>query len=204
MKPYLRVTLGYALFGVTWILVSDQVVAAVGRDSHSLSHFQTMKGALYVLASAALVYGLSRKAFEQQAAAQREREQFFHKTIEGSHHILMNYLNSMQLLTLEAENCPAMDPATLKTATAPPPRPRSRNVSLKSNTSPPRASMPWCIATSGINSPAGRKKLPESKDWSCPPQRIVSARSFRVSGVKFSPFAHRLQAGGFRLNSCLP
>ena len=116
MKPYLRVTLGYALFGVTWILVSDQVVAAVARDSLSLSHFQTMKGAFYVLASAALVYGLSRKAFEQQAAAQREREQFFHKTIEGSHHILMNYLNSMQLLTLEAENCPAMDPATLKTA----------------------------------------------------------------------------------------
>ncbi len=114
MKPYLRVTLGYLAFGITWILASDHVATVIAGSLHDLASFQTFKGLLYVGLSALLIWWLTRQAFKVHAAQQREKAAVFHKTIEGSHHILLNYLNQMQLMTEEAEKCPGFDPQTLK------------------------------------------------------------------------------------------
>jgi hypothetical protein len=114
MKSYLRVTLGYFAFGVAWILISDQVVELFTADIRALSWFQTVKGACYVLASSVLIWALCRQSHRRMLAEQAQREQVFRKTIEASHHILLNYLNKMQVVTLEAESCPGFDPATLR------------------------------------------------------------------------------------------
>lgn len=116
MKPYLCVTLGYLVFGVVWILASDRLVELAAGDLQDLSYFQTVKGIVFVCLSALLICCLTRRALKNQLAQQKEKEAVFRKTIEGSHHILYNYLNQMQVVTLEAEACQDFDPNTLKMA----------------------------------------------------------------------------------------
>jgi hypothetical protein len=116
MKPYLTVTLGYLVFGVTWILASDHLAGAVAGSLQDLSYFQTLKGLTYVCLSALLIGWLTYGACRRQLDQQREKEAVFHKVIEGSHHILLNYLNQMQLVSLEAEKCPGFDSQILKLA----------------------------------------------------------------------------------------
>lgn len=75
----LRVTLIYGVFGIAWILFSDWLVRLVALDTDMLHSMQNIKGSLYVLLSAALIYGLIRHEnhHTQQAAsallAERER-----------------------------------------------------------------------------------------------------------------------------------
>lgn len=116
MKPYLGVTLGYLAFGIAWILTSDHIASIVAGSLQDLAYFQTIKGLLYVCLSALLICCLTRRAFQRQTLLHREKEAVFRKTIEGSHHILLNYLNQMQLVTLEAERCAGFDQSTLKLA----------------------------------------------------------------------------------------
>lgn len=116
MRPYLVVTLGYLVFGVTWILVSDQVVLMFSADVRALSWFQSIKGAAFVVLSAALICGLGRRAYRRDRELQAQREDVFRKTIDAAHHILLNYLNKMQIVTLEAENCADFSRDTLRTA----------------------------------------------------------------------------------------
>jgi|UniRef100_UPI00404ABA03 hypothetical protein len=116
MKPYLRVSLGYLVFGVVWILVSDQLANWLAGSLTDLSYFQTVKGLIYVGLSALLIAYLTRQAFQKERRQLAEKEAVFRKTIEGSHHILHNYLNQMQLVTLEAEGCVAFDRKTLNMA----------------------------------------------------------------------------------------
>jgi hypothetical protein len=116
MKPYLRVCLGYLAFGVAWILVSDRLADWLAGSLTDLSYFQTVKGLSYVGLSALLIAYLTRQALQKELRQQAEKEAVFRKTIEGSHHILYNYLNQMQLVTMEAESCKEFDPKTLKLA----------------------------------------------------------------------------------------
>ncbi len=116
MKPYLNVTIGYLIFGVTWILVSDYVAALIAPDINTLSWFQTLKGAFYICASGALIFILTHRACKQQLEEQAQRVKVYQKTVEASHHILMNYLNKMQLVTMEAEQCSDFDPEVLQLA----------------------------------------------------------------------------------------
>jgi hypothetical protein len=105
MKSYLRVTFTYMVFGVLWILASDRLVELVAGDLQDLAYFQTLKGITFVLLSALLICILTRRALPKLKEQQEEKDAVFRKTVEGSHHILLNYLNNMQLVTMEAAFC---------------------------------------------------------------------------------------------------
>lgn len=74
-----RVTLVYGIFGIAWILFSDWLVRLISLDIDMLHNLQNIKGSLYVLLSAVLIYLLTRHENRntQQAArellAERER-----------------------------------------------------------------------------------------------------------------------------------
>ncbi len=117
MKPYLRVSLAYAVFGVFWIFFSDKLVEALASDLTRLTYFQTMKGWMFVALSTLLVLTITRRAFQEHLRTEKEKLAVFQKTVGGSYHILLNYLNQMQLVTIEAEQCPGFDQNVLKLAT---------------------------------------------------------------------------------------
>jgi len=109
MKPYLKITLWYLGFGILWIFISDRVTGALARDTEVLTLFQTIKGWIYVLISGLLIFYLTRKAHNEHLVKDREKFAVFKKTVESVHHILLNYLNQMQLVTLEAERSKDFD-----------------------------------------------------------------------------------------------
>ncbi len=109
MKPYLKNSLLYLAFGVVWIYASDRVIDLVTQDPAVLRGIQTGKGWFFVGLSALLIFAMGKRAFEEQAALARERSEVFRKTVEGAHHILLNYLNQMELVMLEAASCPEFD-----------------------------------------------------------------------------------------------
>ena len=102
MKPYWKVTLWYMGFGGLWIFLSDKVSAVLAPNIELLTFLQTIKGWCFVLLSGALIFHLTKAAFNQALAKDREGYLIFKKTVEGVYHILLNYLNQMQLVTLEA------------------------------------------------------------------------------------------------------
>lgn len=116
MKPYLRVTLAYAVFGILWILLSDHLVGLLAIDREEMLYMQRLKGWVFVALSALLILTIGRRAFEKHQRTHEEKQAVFNKTVEGSYHILLNYLNQMQLVTLEAEQCPTFDREVLKLA----------------------------------------------------------------------------------------
>lgn len=116
MKPYLRVTLAYAVFGILWIFLSDRLVGLVTADPDELAYLQTIKGWLFVALSTLLIFTIARRAFEDHRRTEQEKLAVFHKTVEGSYHILLNYLNQMQLVAIEAERCGTFDREVLKLA----------------------------------------------------------------------------------------
>lgn len=103
MKPYWKPTVCYIIFGIIWIFTSDRAIESLSNDNTILTFLQTIKGWLFVMVSSLLIFGLTRRAFRQQANQEQARLELFEKTIEGAHHILLNYLNQMQLVSLEAE-----------------------------------------------------------------------------------------------------
>jgi hypothetical protein len=117
MKPYLRVSLAYAVFGVLWIYLSDRLVAAFADSLAGFTFLQTMKGWLFVVLSSLLLLAITKRAFDAHARTEREKLAVFRKTVDGSYHILLNYLNQMQLVTIEAEQCAGFDRSVLKLAT---------------------------------------------------------------------------------------
>jgi PAS domain S-box-containing protein len=56
----LRIAFIYALFGVLWILFSDAALAAIVGNADLLTHLQSIKGVVYVVTTALLVYFLVR------------------------------------------------------------------------------------------------------------------------------------------------
>lgn len=56
--PPLRITATYAACAITWIVLSDQVAAALAGDARHGLAFQTAKGALFVAITSALLYVL--------------------------------------------------------------------------------------------------------------------------------------------------
>lgn len=116
MKPYNRISLSYLIIGVVWIVATDSLVATLATDSATHTFLQTAKGWVFVLLSTLLIHQLTRRAFQKTLRNEQEKRAIFRKTMEGSHHILLNYLNQMQLVTLEARRCPDFDPEILELA----------------------------------------------------------------------------------------
>ncbi len=116
MKPYWRITAWYLAFGVLWIFVSDRLLESMAVGTAMLTAMQTMKGWFYILLSSALVFVLTKRAWTERAALEAEKLAVFRKTVEGAHHILLNYVNQMQIVTIAAESCPGFDQSALQLA----------------------------------------------------------------------------------------
>lgn len=117
MKAYLRISLIYFFIGCLWILLSDHVVEALARgDTKLLSFLQTIKGWFFVLISTLVIFLLTRQAWQKHVQATKEKREVFKRTVAGAFHILLNYLNKMQLLTLEAERSQDFDKELLASA----------------------------------------------------------------------------------------
>ncbi|HWU35090.1 MAG TPA: EAL domain-containing protein [Methylovorus sp.] len=54
----IRIPLIYCVFAVCWIMVSDQILELLLPEASSITHFQTIKGLLFILLTAALLYHL--------------------------------------------------------------------------------------------------------------------------------------------------
>jgi hypothetical protein len=110
MKPYLRITLWYLLFGGLWISLTDRLLGLISAyDTAALTGWQTIKGWLYVIGSGCLIYFLTRSAYRLQALGEKKRLEVFKQTVRQSHHILLNYFNQMQVVIIEAERSTDFD-----------------------------------------------------------------------------------------------
>jgi hypothetical protein len=116
MKPQWKVTLWYVLFGAIWIFATDRLVESLTDDEATALLLQTLKGWLYVALSGLLLFLVVKRAWDRYEAQEREKREIFLKTVEGAHHILLNYLHQMQLVTMEAEQCRDFDPKLLELA----------------------------------------------------------------------------------------
>jgi signal transduction histidine kinase/CheY-like chemotaxis protein len=67
-----KVAILYAAFGTLWILVSDRLVARFYNDPGAITHAQELKGVLYVLVTAILVFLLTYSALKRERAVERE------------------------------------------------------------------------------------------------------------------------------------
>lgn len=117
-KDYVQIPLVYLIFGFLWILFTDSAVHAFFEGSETLRTFQMLKGWLFVFLSASVILTLICIHHQLAARERAKREEIFHQTVSGSCHIILNYLNQMKLLTLEAEKCPEFDPELIEEAEA--------------------------------------------------------------------------------------
>src|SRR5690606_1837671 len=69
----LRITLIYAGVGALWILLSDWFAGDLILDGAPLITTQTIKGLLYVTATAILVYALTRRAVTRIQSEHKKR-----------------------------------------------------------------------------------------------------------------------------------
>lgn len=67
-----RIAASYAVFGIVWILVSDQALRLVFETETTIALGQTIKGWVFVGLSSALIFGLTRVR-ERQLERSRER-----------------------------------------------------------------------------------------------------------------------------------
>ncbi|MDQ8205319.1 hypothetical protein QEH54_20055 [Pelagicoccus sp. SDUM812003] len=107
--PYVRVALVYLVLGVLWIAGSDWLVAAIAPNKAVLNYLQTIKGWLFVIASTLLLYFLMRRAFRDLKRSEMAKREIFRSTVRASDHIVLNYINQMQLVTLEADRVEGFD-----------------------------------------------------------------------------------------------
>ena len=71
-RPALLIAAIYGLAGLLWIFLSDALLATLaGENAAALTHYQTLKGSVFVLATTLLVYWLVRRALVRQAETER-------------------------------------------------------------------------------------------------------------------------------------
>ena len=98
-----------------WIFCSDIIVSAFAEGT-DIQRMQTVKGWLFVIVSSALIYSLTKRDFRNQEKAETAKEEIFRSTVGASDHIMLNYLNQMQLVMMEAERCKEFDPEVYQLA----------------------------------------------------------------------------------------
>ncbi|MDX2081629.1 MAG: hypothetical protein SFU53_12675 [Terrimicrobiaceae bacterium] len=107
MKAPARIAWVYLTFGLGWIFLTDLLVHGVLPPYEAV--LQLVKGSLFVICSALLVYFLARRAARRLQEKEEARRREMRQTMAEVHHILRNYLNQMGLVLLEAENTPGFD-----------------------------------------------------------------------------------------------
>ena len=99
----LRIVLPYALFGGTWIAVSDSILEALVSDPHILSALQTYKGWSFVIASALLISFTVRREFRARGEMAGEL-----KASEEKYRILIETANDA-IFVFDAETGLVLD-----------------------------------------------------------------------------------------------
>jgi putative nucleotidyltransferase with HDIG domain len=84
----LKVTLIYIIVGCLWILFSDRLLAGLTNDVGSLSYLQTIKGGVYVLVTAGLLYFLIHRDFSVIQNSQQALKDSYDATLAGWVHVL--------------------------------------------------------------------------------------------------------------------
>jgi hypothetical protein len=108
-KPWIYIPLVYLCIGALWIFFTDAIVHSLFSDPDLILRFQNYKGWLFVLLSSSVIFILISLHERRQISEKAKREQVFHKTVKGSCHIILNYINQTKLLHLEAEKHPDFD-----------------------------------------------------------------------------------------------
>ena len=70
----LTLSLTYGLIAVVWILLSDRMVAWLAPDANGITHFQTFKGLAFVIATALLLYLITRRQLNRWLKEQNRRQ----------------------------------------------------------------------------------------------------------------------------------
>lgn len=116
MKPYVTTTLTYLVFSILWIVLSDRTVAALVDDPARLSQIQSVKGIAFVVLSSLLIFNVSRELHRREAEREDEKNRLYRETMGAVQHVVRNFLNQMQVVTLEAEETDGFDRDTLDLA----------------------------------------------------------------------------------------
>lgn len=90
----IRTTLAYALFGVLWILLSDNIVFALSLPPDILSQISIIKGVLYVVISSVIIYSIITLSARRQHRSETE-----FRTMAGSMDDLVYTLDVQQRFT---------------------------------------------------------------------------------------------------------
>lgn len=116
MRLEYHIAAAYLLFGICWILFSDLLLAAIADEPGHIVVGQIIKGCFFVATSAVVIFLIARRAAKKLREKEEARERELKALLSEVHHIVLNYLNQMQLVTLEAETCKNFNPETLRLA----------------------------------------------------------------------------------------
>lgn len=97
-RAALRIAIIYTIFGCAWILFSDVAVGAI--FPHDFVHrfrIQTLKGWLFIVVTAAMLYVLIRRAFSVIRHSERAR-----RDIENQTRLLVERVRDYAIFTLDA------------------------------------------------------------------------------------------------------
>lgn len=83
MRPQYKIVMVYVLVGAAWIFFSDKVVAQLFTDPRDLTMMQDIKGWLFILVTAILLFFLVRRALEDAARDQQNLIHSYDQTIRG-------------------------------------------------------------------------------------------------------------------------
>lgn len=80
-RASLRITLIYFVISFLWIFFSDLILLQITREETILTHYQTIKGGVFVAATSLLIFYLSRREFfkkdESIRAIQKAKEEYY-------------------------------------------------------------------------------------------------------------------------------
>ncbi len=71
----IRYTLIYLLFGISWILITDQIAIYFAEDQMSLELFQRVKGIIFIIITASLVFLLVKKGSNVMKVLHKEKNE---------------------------------------------------------------------------------------------------------------------------------
>jgi putative nucleotidyltransferase with HDIG domain len=78
----------YVVFGALWILFSDNLLLSFTNNINILSFLQTIKGWVYVLSTAGLLYFLIQRDFSTIRSSEQALQQSYDATLQGWVHAL--------------------------------------------------------------------------------------------------------------------
>lgn len=83
MKPQYKIVLVYLVMGVAWIFFSDRLAVQLFSDPHDLTRAQDLKGWLFIIVTAVLLFFLIRRALREAERVNHQLIDSYDQTIRG-------------------------------------------------------------------------------------------------------------------------